>query len=98
MATLARIAADTKAPPAAQVAAACALLDRGWGKPLQMVTGDPDQPVSIEFRWADETPLQPVPDYARATAPKPGLIIEGKAESTETEPIISLASGSKEPV
>jgi hypothetical protein len=24
---------DESAPPAAQVAAACALLDRGWGKP-----------------------------------------------------------------
>jgi hypothetical protein len=32
---LKRIAADTKAPPAAQVAAAVALLDRGWGRPRQ---------------------------------------------------------------
>jgi hypothetical protein len=37
VATLARIATDTTAPPAAQVAAANALLDRGWGKPAQSI-------------------------------------------------------------
>jgi hypothetical protein len=37
LATLARICTDTAAPPAAQVAAANALLDRGWGKPKQAV-------------------------------------------------------------
>lgn len=31
--TLVRIAASTKAPESAQVAAANSLLDRGWGKP-----------------------------------------------------------------
>jgi hypothetical protein len=30
------------APPAARVSAACALLDRGWGKPTQLVGGDDD--------------------------------------------------------
>ena len=35
IATLERIAADRKAPPAAQVSAACALLDRAWGRPHQ---------------------------------------------------------------
>jgi len=29
-----------KAPPAARVAAANALLDRGWGKPGQPITGE----------------------------------------------------------
>ena len=33
--TLRTIAADTDAPHAARVSAATALLDRGWGKPLQ---------------------------------------------------------------
>jgi hypothetical protein len=37
LATLARICTDTAAPPAAQVSAANALLDRGWGKPKQAV-------------------------------------------------------------
>jgi hypothetical protein len=35
--TLERIAGDPKAPPAAQVAAAVALLDRAWGRPSQAV-------------------------------------------------------------
>ena len=35
IAALKRIAADTKAPPSAQVSAAVALLDRGWGRPHQ---------------------------------------------------------------
>jgi hypothetical protein len=35
--TLARVMGDESAPPAAQVTAACALLDRGWGKPVAHV-------------------------------------------------------------
>lgn len=35
--TLQGIMDQPKAPPAARVAAACALLDRGWGKPNQTV-------------------------------------------------------------
>ena len=35
IATLRRIAGDEKAPHAAQVTAAVALLDRAWGKPAQ---------------------------------------------------------------
>jgi hypothetical protein len=37
VATLARICTDQTAPPAAQVAAANALLDRGWGRPMQAI-------------------------------------------------------------
>ena len=35
--TLALIMANPEAPPAARVAAANAILDRGWGKPKEMV-------------------------------------------------------------
>lgn len=37
--------------PKASVAACCALLDRGWGKPMQSVTlgGDPESPVKFEI-------------------------------------------------
>jgi hypothetical protein len=35
--TLAGIMEQKEAPPAARVSAACALLDRGWGKPSQTV-------------------------------------------------------------
>ena len=42
---------QTKAPPAARVAAAQALLDRGWGKPAQVVTGDESGlPITVIHR------------------------------------------------
>lgn len=58
--TLARIAVGEKYPPAARVAASCALLDRGWGKARQAVeiagaNGGPVQMVGMtveEFREA----------------------------------------------
>lgn len=37
--TLAMVASDVKAPPAARVAASVALLDRGWGRPSQVIEG-----------------------------------------------------------
>ncbi|RTE91898.1 hypothetical protein D6B98_15900 [Bradyrhizobium sp. LVM 105] len=48
LATLASIMHSEEAAPAARVAAANALLDRGWGKPAQPVDGDGEGgPVSI---------------------------------------------------
>lgn len=35
-----------------RVAAAEAILDRGWGKPAQVLSGDPDAPLETVFRWA----------------------------------------------
>jgi hypothetical protein len=43
--TLAKIAADVKAPPAARVAASVALLDRGWGRPSQVIEGKDGAPL-----------------------------------------------------
>ena len=37
---LATIVSDDEAPPAAQVAASIALLERGWGKPVQPIDAD----------------------------------------------------------
>jgi hypothetical protein len=39
-----------EAPPAARVAAANSLLDRGWGKPTQIVQGDEDG-GPIQITW-----------------------------------------------
>lgn len=39
------------APDAARVAAANSLLDRGWGKPTQPVSGDPDG-APLVVQWA----------------------------------------------
>jgi uncharacterized protein DUF5681 len=59
--TLASIMNNAKTPPAARIAAASALLDRGFGKPLQMVESHnsnvnyvmSDQPMTEE-EWAAE--------------------------------------------
>jgi len=54
---------EALADPKHKVAAAVALLDRGWGRPVQAIAGNPDQPLSIEFTWAPATP-QPEPRTA----------------------------------
>lgn len=47
--TLAKIMVAEDAPHAARVSAASALLDRGWGKPAQAVTGEDGQgPVKVK--------------------------------------------------
>ncbi len=50
------IMGQKKAPPAARVSAAQALLDRGWGKAAQPQTGeDGGGPVEIVIRHIDPT-------------------------------------------
>ena len=45
---LAGIMNQYEAPPAARVSAATALLDRGWGKPSQAITGDDElDPIRV---------------------------------------------------
>jgi len=44
LATLAGIMRQEDAPPAARVAAANSILDRGWGKPTQPISGDDEAP------------------------------------------------------
>lgn len=41
---LEEVATDKRAPPAARVAAANSILDRGWGKPSQPIGGADDLP------------------------------------------------------
>lgn len=43
------IASNDEAPPAARVTAAQALLDRGWGKATQPISGDAENPLKIEI-------------------------------------------------
>lgn len=41
----------------AQIAAIKELLDRGYGKATQPLSGDPDgPPLAVDFRWADALP------------------------------------------
>ncbi|MFC0304408.1 DUF5681 domain-containing protein [Rhizorhabdus histidinilytica] len=41
---LVKVIRDDASPPAAIVAASTALLDRGWGKPTQPISGDDEAP------------------------------------------------------
>jgi hypothetical protein len=60
--TLADIASNVKAPPAARVAAATAILDRGYGKPTQPIDANvsvfdglsPDELAGLRDAIADE--------------------------------------------
>lgn len=47
--TLAKIMSDTKSPVQARVAAANAILDRGYGKAPQAITGEDGGPISIKI-------------------------------------------------
>lgn len=48
------IANQPKAPPAARVSAATALLDRGWGKPVQGMEHSGPDGAPIEGKWTVE--------------------------------------------
>lgn len=55
IATLVSVMKNKKAPAAARVTAACALLDRGYGKPNQAITGEDGEPLTIRIvRLADD--------------------------------------------
>ena len=56
---LAGIMEQETAPHAARVSAATALLDRGWGKPTQPVSGEDGGP--IQFEKIERIIVEPVP-------------------------------------
>jgi hypothetical protein len=47
---LAGIVSQETIAPAARVSAAGLLLERGWGKPVQPIVGDEDQPLRVIIR------------------------------------------------
>ena len=48
--TLMQIMRDKEAPAHARVMAANAILDRGWGKPLQPIVSEDDKPIQFVHR------------------------------------------------
>lgn len=52
--TLVKIMRNTKATAAARVAASNAILDRGYGKPSQALTGPNDDPLFAHNRMTEE--------------------------------------------
>jgi hypothetical protein len=60
-----RTLAECLHDPKHKVAAAIALLDRGWGRPVQAISGDRNAPpLAIHFTWADAA-IEPGPEPAR---------------------------------
>ncbi len=53
--TLISIMDNSKAADAARAAAANSLLDRGWGRPAQVVSGDPENPHKLVVEIIDPT-------------------------------------------
>jgi hypothetical protein len=74
--TLAGIMSHPKAPPAARVAAANALLDRGWGKPSQTIAGDENNPLRVRIGEIVRTIVDPNPQTA----------VTAEAGNTSAEP------------
>lgn len=66
---LVKVIDDIQAPHAAVVSASTALLDRGWGKPTQPVSGDEDAPP-VQFvggtpeQWAQRLKTDTLRDLA----------------------------------
>jgi hypothetical protein len=48
--TLAGIMRHPNSPPSARVRAATVLLDRGWGRPVQPIAGDGEEPLRVVIR------------------------------------------------
>lgn len=67
--TLRSVASSTKAQPAARVAAAVAILDRGWGKPQQDVNTKHDVVIVIRKLINGEEVLLPIEHNADALSP-----------------------------
>lgn len=56
--TLTAIAKSPKCPPAARAVAANSLLDRGWGKAPQQLTGEDGGDIRVTIRQIIETVAQ----------------------------------------
>jgi hypothetical protein len=69
-------------PDTARVAAIRELLDRGFGKATQLITGDPERPLAVEFSWAPAASVA----VAHETTPAPPVIdATPEPASTDTE-------------
>jgi len=65
------------------VAAATALLDRGWGRPTTFIAGDASAaPLLIDFRWALATP-EPEDTSMLVATPATAAAIDGTEEDLE---------------
>jgi hypothetical protein len=84
LAELSGIAPGTRAESdTARIAALKELLDRGYGRATQPLSGDPDSPpLAVDFRWADAAP--PEPDDAAVEAAVTGFVVATTPAATVT--------------
>ena len=59
IAGLVRVLEGAESPAAARVSAAVALLDRGWGKPVQTIAGDDENPLVARIERVIVDPPNP---------------------------------------
>jgi hypothetical protein len=87
---LVRVRDSEASPPAAVVAAATALLDRAWGRPVQSVTS-PDGPNALLLHWAAATAVS---TELRAELERRGrpATIDGQAGNAEPAPVDLLTA------
>lgn len=62
---LVSIAGQAKAQPGARVAAATALLDRGWGKAPQQLTGEDGGDIRVVIRQIIDNAVQSIEDDSK---------------------------------
>jgi hypothetical protein len=63
---------DKKAPKAARISAAVALLDRGHGRPTQVLEGNPDKPLTLmQIVEVALSKPKPLPDWIEETRLRP---------------------------
>lgn len=80
-----RTLVDCLRDPRHRVAAATALLDRGYGKPKQEISGDAERPVAIAFSWAPAQPVDTPSDTPTIDANDAALKIVWDRDGTDGE-------------
>jgi hypothetical protein len=81
--------------PRERVPAAIALLDRGLGRPVQMITGTEDQPLAVHFTWGPAHDQQATVTIPNASGPN-GKNGEAKTiDSTATETKVTWGDETK---
>lgn len=77
-----------------KVPAAIALLDRGYGKPTQTITGNPDQPLSFEIVWGPAR-APATNALANGDGNADAATIDGEAEAEDAEVVWGNGDGSE---
>ena len=89
MNVLQAIMMEPQSPPSCRVAAACYIIDRGWGRAAQVVMGDKDNPLTLNVNITDDQRAEALRLYFMKTVQhsaaelphKDCAVIEDKSET-----------------